>query len=137
MNFKATHPTDLISRLFLLEYLRELGPDMLYSRANKNEKELFFYKYENIEGGTFVDINWERLVFDTELSHLETFAKKYLEEIEEIEKARQPLMAAKYEQQKAEEAAMPMDINIMDLAQSEIRKNNDPSQITGSNGLIQ
>ena len=45
MTFKLQHPGDLISRLFILEYMREIGAKALYEKANSEQKKQLFYKF--------------------------------------------------------------------------------------------
>lgn len=127
--FKHQHPSDLISRLFMLEYMREIGADELYTKANKHQKEKFFYKFttENSEGNQeveSVDINYEYCTFIASLHELESFMKLFLEEINIVEAKRSKIYKAAREEMLEEERASPVDINIMDMAQTEINKNN-------------
>ncbi len=123
--FKFQHPSDLISRLFILEYMREIGAETLYSKANKHQKELMFYKFTDNEDIEAVDINWEYCIFVATLYQLETFLKNFLEEIEEVEAKRSKIYKQAREEIINEEIAKPVDVNIMDLAATEIKKNQE------------
>ena len=125
--FKHEHPANLISRLFMLEYMREIGANDLYAKANKHQKEKFFYKYTDNEDNELVDINYEYCTFIATLHELETFMKLFLIEIEKIEESRAKIYEAAIEEKQERELAMPVDINIMDLAQTEINKNEPDS----------
>ena len=125
MMFKLQHPSDLISRMFILEYMRELGAQQMYNKANKYQKKELFYKFideeNNIEA---VDINWEYCIFEATIFQLEGLCKLFLKEIKDIEEKREKFYKQQVEQIGEERAAQPVDINIMDLAATEISKNN-------------
>lgn len=121
--FKFQHPSDLISRLFILEYMREIGADVLYTKANKHQKEKFFYKFTTEDEQEAVDINYEYCTFLATLYELESFLKLFLDEIAEVEASREKIYEAAKEKIIEERQAMPADINVMDLAQTEIEKN--------------
>lgn len=126
--FKFQHPSDLISRLFILEYMREIGADTLYAKANKYQKEKLFYKFssEDSDGKTTlesVDINYEYCTFIATLHELESFLKLFLDEIAKVEESRAKIYEAATKQKIEEEVKAPVDINIMDLAKTEIDKN--------------
>ncbi len=127
--FKHQHPSNLISRLFMLEYFRELTPPTVYAKANKHQKEKFFYKFSDDEGIEQLDFNWEFLLFHATLHELESILKIYLEEIQKIEEDRKVIYEEAIQAKHEEESAMPVDVNIMDLAQTEINK-------TKLNGII-
>lgn len=120
--FKFQHPSDLISRLFILEYMKEVDTKVLYEKANKYQKELMFYKFSNGEDFEEVDINWEYCLFEATLYQLENFMKNFLEEIEEVEAKRSKLYEKAREDLIQEKLREPVDINIMDLAKTEIDK---------------
>jgi len=122
--FKHQHPQDLISRLFILEYMREVGADVLYTKANKHQAEKYFYKFTDDENTEHIDINYEYCTFIATLHEIEVFMGQFLAEIEEVEAKRSKIYQAAREQMIEEEAAQPVDINVMDLAQTEINKNN-------------
>lgn len=121
--FKHEHPSNLISRLFMLEYIREIGADTLYTKANKYQKEKFFYKFSSDDGIEALDINYEYCLFIATLHELEGLLKFFLDELEEIEAQRAETYKVEREKLIEEQAAAPVDINIMDLAQTEINKN--------------
>lgn len=128
IRYKLTHPADLISRMFIVEYMNELNKDLMYTRANKHEKRLMFYKYstdEEGEGFEGVDLNWSFIMFEATLHQLEKFMKNFLQEIAEIEGARQKEYKKAAEDKFAESASKPVSINLMDLAQTEINKLKD------------
>ena len=121
--FKHQHPSDLISRLFMLEYMREVGAEDLYKKANKHQREYMFYKFSDEEDNETVDINWEYCTFLASLHQLESFMKLFLKELDEIEASRAKIYEAKIAEEKEEERIAPADINVMDLAATEINKN--------------
>lgn len=125
MIFKLQHPGDLISRLFILEYMREIGADVLYAKANKHQKEQLFYKYTDEDSEVAVDVNWEYCLFVATLPQLEHFMKEFMYEIQEVEAKRSKVYKEAREQIIQERVAEPVDINVMDLAASEIKKNKE------------
>lgn len=122
--FKHTHPSDLLSRLFILEYMREIGAQELYEKANKYQKQKLFYKFTDEDQKETVDINYEFCLFMATLYELEVFLKLFLEEIKEIDKGRKKIYKGILKEKEKAEQMKPVDINIMDLAQTEIKKSN-------------
>lgn len=117
--FKLEHPANLVSKMFMLEYMRELTPEKLYEKANPLQKEKMFYKYSDDSEKEFIDINWEYCLFIALLPELENLLKKFLPEIELIENQRQLLYKdlAKQKEQKDKEVS----INLMDIAKADIK----------------
>ena len=126
--FKLQHPQDLVSRLFILEYIKELGPDTIKEKLTDGEANFWLYKFEGEEKVEY-DFNWEYLLFVIPLSNLSHIMERYLDEVEEIEKKRQSqyekLIQEKYEQ----EAAEPAEINLYDYAKADIEQKNNPSNL--------
>ena len=84
--FKLEHPANLISRMFILEYMREIGAKALYAKANDEQKKHMFYKFTNDSGSiTEVDLNWEALMFEVTIPQLEFFLELFVDEIQIIE----------------------------------------------------
>jgi|SRR6187402_443717 len=129
--FKLQHPSDLISRLFILEYIRELGPEQLYAKANNHQKENLFYKFLDDNENEAVDINWEYCIFVATLPQLEHFLSGFLDEIETIDAKRSSDFRAIREQMIEAEVNAPTDINLMDIAKTEIE--NSRGKIIGGN----
>lgn len=124
MMFKLQHPANLVSRLFILEYMREIDTDKMYKKANKHQKKDLFYKFINEEDNTeSVDINWEYCLFQATLPQLEHFIKDFMPDIKLIEEKREAFYKQQIKEQAEYEAAQPIDINVMDMAQTEINKN--------------
>ena len=127
--FKLQHPEDLISRLFILEYVRELGVEKIREKLIEGETKFWLYSFEGDNSETQYDFNWEYLLFVIPLSNLSHIMERYLDEVEEIEKKRQSqykkLIQEKYEQ----EAAEPAEINLYDYAKADIEQKNNPSNL--------
>lgn len=124
MIFKLTHPEDLISRLFILDYMREIGPKALYEKANETQKKLFFYKFLAEENQIEeVDINWEFCLFAATMQQLEFFMQSFLEEIKEIDSKFTEDNRKRSEQAIRDQIAAPASISIYDMANSEMKKN--------------
>lgn len=127
--FKLQHPQDLVSRLFILEYIKELGVDIIQPKLTEGEAHFWLYKFEGEDNTIQYDFNWEYLLFVIPLSNLSHIMERYLDEVEEIEKKRQSqykkLIQEKYEQ----EAAEPAEINLYDYAKADIEQKNNPSNL--------
>lgn len=124
MIFKTQHPQSLISRMFILEYMRMLDKDMMYKKANEHQKTKFFYTYETEqvdEVVTMLDLNWEYLLFEASITELEYFMKNFLPELLAIDEK----MKAQVERMKAEaiveQSRQPVDVNLMDVAKADLR----------------
>ena len=129
--FKHEHPANIISRLFVIEYMREIGATALYKKAKKHQKEKFFYKFtEEDSEEELVDLNYEALLFTVTMFELEKFMKMFIEEVNKIEEGREKIYQAAIEQKHQKEATTPVDINVMDLAQTEIKSNNNGKILT-------
>lgn len=118
--FKLQHPQDLVSRLFILEYIKELGPDTIKEKLTDGEANFWLYKFEGEEKIEY-DFNWEYLLFVIPLSNLSHIMERYLNEVEEIEKKRQSEYNRYKEEHLKEELAKPVDINIYDIARADIK----------------
>ena len=127
--FKLQHPQDLVSRLFILEYIKELGVDIIQPKLTEGEAHFWLYKFGGEDNTVQYDFNWEYLLFVIPLSNLSHIMERYLDEVEEIEKKRQSqykkLIQEKYEQ----EAAEPAEINLYDYAKADIEQKNNPSNL--------
>jgi hypothetical protein len=134
MIFKLQHPGDLISRLFILEYMRDIGAKDLYAKANKHQKEDLFYKFTSLDSTIEeVDLNWEFLIFGATLHQLDSFMQLFLIEIEAIDKLKEIEFKKMREELILEEETAPVDINVMDMAQTEINKTKG-TDLLDSNG---
>lgn len=130
MTFKLQHPGDLISRLFILEYMREIGAKALYEKANSEQKKQLFYKFidenSNIEE---VDVNWEFCLFEATLPQLDYFISNFVDEVQAIEAKRQQFYKQQSQKIVEENIAKPVDISVYDMAIAEMEKAKDPSKL--------
>ena len=106
--FKLQHPEDLISRLFILEYIRELGVEKIKEKLTEGETKFWLYSFKGDNSETQYDFNWEYLLFVIPLPNLSKITERYLEDIEGIE--------AKIQ----EELSRPADINLYDIAKADM-----------------
>ena len=120
MMFKLQHPQDLVSRLFILEYIKELGPDTIKEKLTDGEANFWLYKFEG-EEKIECDFNWEYLLFVIPLSNLSHIMERYLDEVEKIEQKRQSEYNRYKEEHLKEELAKPADINLYDIARADIK----------------
>lgn len=118
--FKLQHPQDLVSRLFILEYIKELGPNLIKEKLSEGEANFWLYKFEGEEKVDY-DFNWEYLLFVIPLSNLSHIMERYLEEVEKIEKKRQSEYNRYKEEHLKEELAKPADINLYDIARADMK----------------
>ena len=118
--FKLQHPQDLVSRLFILEYIKELGPDIIKEKLADGEANFWLYKFEGEEKVEY-DFNWEYLLFVIPLSNLSHIMERYLDEVEKIERKRQSEYNRYKEEHLKEELAKPADINLYDLARADMK----------------
>lgn len=122
--FKFQQPTDLISRLYILEYMREIGADVMYQKLNKYQQEAFFYKFIDDEGLEQVDFNWEYCVFMATMFELEKLMDNFEQELLDIEATRNKFLmdckAQLIDEKVQEHLSEPVDINVMTLAKTEI-----------------
>ena len=118
--FKLQHPQDLVSRLFILEYIKELGPNLIKEKLTDGEANFWLYKFEGEEKIEY-DFNWEYLLFVIPLSNLSHIMERYLDEVEKIEQKRQSEYNRYKEEHLKEELAKPADINIYDIARADIK----------------
>ena len=118
--FKLQHPQDLVSRLFILEYIKELGPDTIKEKLTDGEANFWLYKFEGEEKVEH-DFNWEYLLFVIPLSNLSHIMERYLNEVEKIEEKRQSEYNRYKEEHLKEELAKPADINLYDIARADMK----------------
>ena len=118
--FKLQHPQDLVSRLFILEYIKELGPDTVKEKLTDGEANFWLYKFEGEEKIEY-DFNWEYLLFVIPLSNLSHIMERYLDEVEKIEEKRQSEYNRYKEEHLKEELAKPVDINLYDIARADMK----------------
>jgi len=118
--FKLQHPEDLISRLFILEYVRELGVEKIKEKLTEGETKFWLYSFEGDNSETQYDFNWEYLLFVIPLPNLSKITERYLEDIESIEAKRQERYAAFREAKMQEELSKPADINLYDIAKADM-----------------
>ena len=118
--FKLQHPQDLVSRLFILEYIKELGPDTIKEKLTDGEANFWLYKFEGEEKIEY-DFNWEYLLFIIPLSNLSHIMERYLDEVEKIEQKRQSEYNRYKEEHLKEEITKPADINLYDIARADMK----------------
>ena len=118
--FKLQHAQDLVSRLFILEYIKELGPNTIKEKLSEGEANFWLYKFEGEEKVEY-DFNWEYLLFVIPLSNLSHIMERYLDEVEKIEQKRQSEYNRYKEEHLKEELAKPVDINLYDIARADIK----------------
>lgn len=123
--FKFQQPSDLISRLYILEYMREIGAEKMYPKCNKYQQENFFYKFLDEDQVEAVDLNWEHCLFMATMYELEKLMENFTEELSEVEVARNEyLMKCKHQliqEQIDEHLSEPVDINLMSVAKAEMQ----------------
>ena len=119
--FKLQHPQDLVSRLFILEYIEELGPDTIKEKLTDGEANFWLYKFEGENEKLQYDFNWEYLLFVIPLSNLSHIMERYLDEVEKIEQKRQSEYNRYKEEHLKQELSKPADINLYDIARADMK----------------
>lgn len=119
--FKAEHPSNLISRCFMLESMRYIDVNILYERANPLQKSRMFYKYTDEESEVAIDINWEYCLFVSPITELAMYMEKFIDEAVEVNKMMEEDLTRMMKHKVDQEIKQSVDINIMDLAASKIR----------------
>ena len=119
--FKLQHPQDLVSRLFILEYIKELGPDTIKEKLTDGEANFWLYKFEGENEKLQYDFNWEYLLFVIPLSNLSHIMERYLDEVEKIEQKRQSEYNRYKEEHLKQELSKPADINLYDIARADMK----------------
>ena len=120
--FKLQQPQDLVSRLFILEYIRELGVDTIREKLTPGEARLWLYSFTGEEGPEVeYDFNWEFLLFTIPMSNLSKIIERYLEDILKIDSKREADMEKMRKDFFQEQMSAPVDINVYDLAQADMK----------------
>ena len=128
--FKMEHPYNLCSRMFILEYIRELGVKRIKEKLTDGEAKFWLYKFEGDDQQDEYDFQWEYLLFEIPLSNLGAIATRYQTDIEAIEKARESKYKQRIAQVQEEQEKEPASISLYDLAQAEINRDQDTSKLT-------
>ena len=124
INFRLQAPQDLISRMFILDYLRKLGIDKVYNKITEDYKNKgYFYSFTDDSNKEIKDFNWEKLLFQVTLPEFEKMLEPLIKDIEELDKKEIEELLKIQEQEKI------ASISIYDLAQTEINKSKDKSKI--------
>lgn len=124
INFRLQAPQDLISRMFILDYLRKLGIDKVYNKITEDYKNKgYFYSFIDDSNKEIKDFNWEKLLFQVTLPEFEKMLEPLIKDIEELDKKEIEELLKIQEQEKI------ASISIYDLAQTEINKSKDKSKI--------
>ena len=120
--FKLQQPQDLVSRLFILEYIRELGIETIRVKLTPGEVKLWLYSFTGEEGSEVeYDFNWEYLLFTVPMSNLAKIIERYLEDILKIDSKREADMEKMRKDFFQEQMSAPVDINVYDLAQADMK----------------
>ena len=120
--FKLQQPQDLVSRLFILEYIRELGVETIKDKLTAGEAKFWLYSFKGEEGDTIeYDFNWEYLVFTIPMPNLSKIIERYLEDILKIDSKREADMEKMRKDFFQEQMSAPVDINVYDLAQADMK----------------
>lgn len=119
--FKLQQPQDLVSRLFILEYIRELGVDTIREKLTPGEVKLWLYSFTGEEDNVEYDFNWEYLLFTIPMSNLAKIIERYLEDILKIDSKREADMEKMRKDFFQEQMSAPVDINVYDLAQADMK----------------
>ena len=100
MKFRLQPAEDLISRMLILEYMRELDTQKLYDSCNEYKQKKMFYRFYGEDDKEMIDINWEYVLFEATMYELEALMKSFLPEIEEIDNREKRVSERLLEEQK-------------------------------------
>lgn len=129
LTLKTQHPQDVIARAYMIDYLREVTPDKAYEVLS-NTITGVFYEFENLEGETAVDYNWESLLFVLTLDELQIIMNKLEDLVWEVEKQQGKIVAE--EVTKKLDGGKPVDVNLLAYAQAKLAQQRN--QILGIDG---
>lgn len=127
INFRTQHPEDLVSRLFMLHFLRRLGANKVYNVVEENYRKNYFYMFLDKEDKKMIDYNWEALLFKATLTDLENIIEPLVDEVEKLDKEEEEKLVKLIEAKTQENSIA--DISIYDLAQAEINRSKDTSRL--------
>mgnify|MGYP003585387752 CR=1 FL=1 len=129
LTLKTQHPQEVIGRVYMIDYLREITPDKAYEVLGKT-LEGVFYEFENTEGEIAVDFNWESLLFVLTMDELQVVMNKLEKLVWEVEEQQSKVVAKEIE--KKIDGGKPVDINLLAYAQAKLAQ--QKNQILGIDG---
>lgn len=134
LTIKLQHPTDVIIRCTMLDYLKEIGPDKAKKKLANKYKDIF-YEYTTTDDEVLYDFIWDKLLFELDLDSLNNIMNHLEDEVFEVEAAQGKAVAEKkVEMMKEQEAHYPVakDINLLDFARKKIQ--DSKNKIVGLDG---
>lgn len=129
LTLKTQHPQDVIARVYMIDYLREITPGRAYEVLGRT-LEGVFYEFENTEGEITVDFNWESLLFILTIDELQLVMNKLEKLVWEVEEQQSKVVAKEIE--KKIDSGKPVDINLLAYAQAKLAQ--QKNQILGIDG---
>lgn len=133
LTIKLQHPSDIIIRCTMLDYLKEIGAEKAKKKLVNKFKGIF-YEIES-EGKITYDFIWDKLLFELDLDSLNSIMNHLEDEVFEVEKEQGKAVAQKrVEKMKEQEAHTPTlkDITLLDFARKKIADNKN--KIVGLDG---
>lgn len=130
LTLKTQHPQDVIARAYMLDYLREIGPEKVRKELNGRVEGIFYVYTEPGTEEEKVDFNWELLLFTLPVKELNLIMSFIEPLVWEVENQQGKIIAE--EAAKKLEGGKPVDINLMAYAQAKIAENRN--KIVGLDG---
>ena len=134
LTIKLQHPTDVIIRCTMLDYLKEIGPDKAKKKLANKYKDIF-YEYTTTDDKVLYDFIWDKLLFELDLNSLNNIMNHLEDEVFEVEAAQGKAVAEKkVEMMKKQEVHYPVakDNNFLDFARKKIQ--DSKNKIVGLDG---
>lgn len=129
LQMKLQHPNDIITRVLMLDYLKEITPEVAYEKLQETTPGIF-YTYTDKDDKEGVDFNWEKLLFHLDLSKVNEIMNQLEEEVFAVEKAQGKIVAK--ELAKKSDTTRETNINLLDYAKVKIAENK--TKIVGLDG---
>lgn len=130
LTLKTQHPQDVIARAYMLDYLREIGPEKVRKELNGRVEGIFYVYTEPNTEEEKVDFNWELLLFTLPVKELNLIMSFIEPLVWEVENQQGKIIAE--EAAKKLEGGKPVDINLMAYAQAKLAENRN--KIVGLDG---
>jgi hypothetical protein len=77
MKLSQQHPVNIVARCLLLEQIRTIKPEDIHKVAPE-----FVYEYENEEGKSFYDVDWEFALFEATMFQLQKLFDNFVSQKE-------------------------------------------------------
>ena len=118
LTLKIQHPQDVIARVYMLDYLREIGPEKVRKELNGRVEGIFYVYTKPDSEEEQVDFNWELLLFTLPVKELNLIMSFIEPLVWEVERQQGKVIAQ--EAAKKLEGGQSADINLLAYAQAKL-----------------